>query len=702
MYKQLKIHKNIKTVIITSLMLLFMLICYEKVYAKETVSAPKELQIFNPQVDTILLKWNTVQNANQYYVYMSTSKSSNYELVCSISSNKLLLKGLKDNTTYYFKVYANGNGGLSNSSNIVSGKNNIKGIDVSYHNGIIDWQKVKASGLVDFAIIRCGYGDKDLSQDDIKFVYNVDECSKAGIPMGVYLYSYALNMAQAQSEADHVLQMIGGKKFDYKVWYDLEDSNTTGKLGASTIGDIAQTFCNSMTNAGFDVGIYANKYWFTSILTDSRFNNWPKWVAQYNNECTYDGVYIMWQYTSDGAVPGVDGRVDVNYAFTGVYADMSNASTYDVSNGFQHLLPAPGNVKTTIVNKNKVVLTWNKSESSEKYIIYRSTKSDTGFVKIAETTKTAFTDSKIPSGVSYYYKILAQNSKTTSEYSDVASAKLYVNQPSSLTAEVKSYNKIKLTWAASSDATGYEIYRSRTLNGTYSKIATTKIRSYVNSGVITGQRYYYKVRAIKAVNGGTANVYSQFTNVVNDKAMLNQPTNVKATSSGYNTLKLTFSPVVGATSYEIYRSISKNGTYKLINITNSTTFYSTNLTTGFTYYYKVKAIRQQSIISKSAFSEKVWRTPKLGTARDLKVTSESYGTAGLSWLSVNGANGYMVYRCSKLYGTYTKFAQVNTNQCTDTNRNSGKTYYYKVRAYRYVNGKLRFGEWSMVKKATIR
>lgn len=368
----------------------------------------------------------------------------------------------------------------------------------------------------------------------------------------------------------------------------------------------------------------------------------------------------------------------------------------------QHKLPEPGNVRTTIINKNKVVITWDGTAETEKYIIYRSNYPDSGFQKIAETTKTTYTDEKIPSGVSYYYRVQACNSKDSSVYSSAAGAKLYANQPSDVNVEVTDYNKIKLTWTASSDATGYEIYRAQTSAGSFVKIATTSDNFYVNNNITTGQRYYYKIRAIRTV-GNNEYVYSLFTGVVNAKAVLNEPLNVKADAAGYNTVKVTYSPVAGATGYEIYRSISKNGTYRLIKTTTATTFYNTNLTTGFTYFYRVKAIRKQSsLTSKSEFSEKVWKSPKLGTVYNLKAASNAYRTAELSWAGVNGASGYDVFRCSKANGTYTRAGRVKTNSFSEQNRPSGNSYYYKVRAYRYVNGKIKYGAWSAPKKITIK
>ena len=100
-----------------------------------------------------------------------------------------------------------------------------KVIDVSYHNGTIDWEKVKAAG-VDGAILRCGYGDNIASQDDKQWKRNADECTRLGIPFGAYLYSYAKSTAQAKSEAEHALRLIKGYKLSYPVYYDLEEHGT--------------------------------------------------------------------------------------------------------------------------------------------------------------------------------------------------------------------------------------------------------------------------------------------------------------------------------------------------------------------------------------------------------------------------------------------------------------------------------------------
>lgn len=205
-----------------------------------------------------------------------------------------------------------------------------KGIDVSHHQGTIDWQKVKNDGI-DFAIIRCGYGGNYTSYDDRQWLRNVSECERLGIPYGVYLYSYSENVEDAKSEAAHVLRLLKGHNPVYGVYYDLEDENTTGKVSNTTIGTIAKTFCDQISASGYKVGIYASKYWWQSKLTSSVFKNekWSKWVAQYNTSCTYEGTYDMWQCTSEGTVDGINGPVDLNFWMTDSEPDEDAVSVAD-------------------------------------------------------------------------------------------------------------------------------------------------------------------------------------------------------------------------------------------------------------------------------------------------------------------------------------------------------------------------------------
>lgn len=217
---------------------------------------------------------------------------------------------MKDRGDANYAARATTNSGWPNDPKAI-----CKGIDVSYHNGTIDWKKVKQSE-VEYAIIRCGYGTNDKNQDDKKWEENVKGCIDNNIPYGVYLYSYADTVEKASSEADHAIRLLQGKKLKYPVYYDLEEDKLRDKISKKTIADIAQTFCDKLSAKGYTVGIYANKDWLTNYLTDSRFNNWTKWVAQYNTVCNYKGKYDMWQCSSTGRVPGISGNVDLNYSYS--------------------------------------------------------------------------------------------------------------------------------------------------------------------------------------------------------------------------------------------------------------------------------------------------------------------------------------------------------------------------------------------------
>lgn len=189
-----------------------------------------------------------------------------------------------------------------------------KGIDVSEHNRKINWEKVKTDGI-DFAIIRCGYGSDDKSQDDKYWQYNVSECERLGIPYGVYLYSYANTKEKAESEAKHVLRLLKGHSPAYPVYYDLEDDKCTLPLSSKEKAEFATIFCNTVSASGYSVGIYSNLNWWNNYLTDPAFNNasWSKWVAQYYTSCTYKGTYDIWQCTDIGNIDGITGYVDVNF-----------------------------------------------------------------------------------------------------------------------------------------------------------------------------------------------------------------------------------------------------------------------------------------------------------------------------------------------------------------------------------------------------
>ncbi len=178
-------------------------------------------------------------------------------------------------------------------------------IDVSEHNGDINWNAVKADG-VDYALIRCGFGQNIESQDDKYFHINMEGALNAGIKVGVYFYSYASDGDSAAGEAEHCLRLIEGYKnqLSLPVFYDLEEDKCKAKAY-----EIYTMFAGILNEAGYNVGCYASQYWFDTVLKPVPIDY--AWVAKWGGEQPCWGEDV-WQFTDKGYCAGVGGYVDCN------------------------------------------------------------------------------------------------------------------------------------------------------------------------------------------------------------------------------------------------------------------------------------------------------------------------------------------------------------------------------------------------------
>ena len=235
----------------------------------------------------------------------------------------------------------------------------FKGIDVSRHQGSIDWEKVKSSG-VQFALLRAGYGSDREGQADARFLQNVAGCEAVGLPWGAYLYSYAMSIGEAKSEADHLLRLLRGKKPSYPIVIDMEDAGgykaKRGGISRQLATDIVGTVCAELEAAGYYAMWYANRDWHQNRLCADQLAKYDFWLAHWGVE----GPSLpcgIWQHTSDGAVPGVSGRVDCNIAYKDYPAIIKAAGLNGWEKGGENeLAPAPapapsepeGNVSYTV------------------------------------------------------------------------------------------------------------------------------------------------------------------------------------------------------------------------------------------------------------------------------------------------------------------------------------------------------------------
>ena len=203
---------------------------------------------------------------------------------------------------------------------IQEGRNNAKfGIDVSKWNKEIDWDRVKQAG-VEFAIIRLGYRGATTGAlvEDPYFEKNMKGAASAGIPVGVYFFTQAVDAVEAVEEASMVITLCRNYKLDYPVFIDTEGLGGNGRADGLDIQartGVCAAFCKTIEGAGYRAGVYSSRNWYNGMLDVSVLNDYIIWLAEYRDSPLYQGYYHMWQYTSGGKVDGIEGNVDFNLSY---------------------------------------------------------------------------------------------------------------------------------------------------------------------------------------------------------------------------------------------------------------------------------------------------------------------------------------------------------------------------------------------------
>lgn len=340
----------------------------------------------------------------------------------------------------------------------------------------------------------------------------------------------------------------------------------------------------------------------------------------------------------------------------------------------------------------KPILTWNKVDGAVKYEVYRAVGEDGTFKHLFTTTGTRMTNTSAQAGVMYSYQVRAITANgTQGAFSAPVSSACTLAQTDLTVVIRKSDGKPILTWDKVDGATGYEVYRATSKDGTYTKIYTAKGTKLVNSSAKTGQRYYYKVRAIMGEDAFTA-AFSNIVKATPIQGPLCAPSTKLTIVSSNGKPRLTWNKVDGAVKYEVYRAIGKNGTFKRLFTTTGTRMTNTSAEVGETYYYKVRAIANDG--GKSDFSATKRKTCDCARPT-VKITLRSDGAPVLTWNKIDGATGYEVYRATSKDGTYTKIYTAKGTKLTNGSAKAGQRYYYKVRAI-HADNKYATGAFSSI------
>ena len=351
-----------------------------------------------------------------------------------------------------------------------------------------------------------------------------------------------------------------------------------------------------------------------------------------------------------------------------------------VSVTYKQTLPAP-TVTGGNDSQGRPTLKWKAVSGAAKYEVYRARSKDGDYIKYSTVTGTSYTNtSYIENGNTYYYKVRALKSDgTAGAWSSIVAVtyKQTLSAPA-VTGGNDAQGRPTLTWKAVTGAAKYEVYRARSLNGDYIKYSTVTGTSYTNTSYIEdGNTYYYKVRALGS--DGTAGAWSSIV-AVTYKQTLSAPA-VTGGNDSQGRPTLTWKAVSGAAKYEVYRARSKDGTYTKYSTTTGTAYTNSSyLTSGATYYYKVRALDANG--NAGPYSAVVSVTCRLKlTAPSVTGGNDAQGRPTLKWNAVSGAAKYEVYRARSMNGDYVKYSTVTGTSYTNTSYlANGTTYYYKVRA----------------------
>lgn len=292
-------------------------------------------------------------------------------------------------------------------------------------------------------------------------------------------------------------------------------------------------------------------------------------------------------------------------------------------------LTAPKTVKTTISSSSSMKITWSKVTGASGYQIYRATSAKGNYQLIKATTagKYSYVNTKLTPGKTYYYKVRAYKtsgkSKAYGSFSKAISGKIMPATVSNEKGKLTSYEGATLTWGTVKYVSGYQVYMATSSSGKYTLVKQTKSNSYKVSGLEPGKTYYFKIRGY--ILNGSKKIYGGFAPVIKVKPNLSVPEAVIVSGVMEGIIEISWDPSDGADGYEIYKSVSKSGTYDLVTATTETNYEDSELELGRTYYYKIRAYRM--VGETTVYSQ--YSTATGGSVPDPNLTSISLDQSDL-------------------------------------------------------------------------
>lgn len=549
----------------------------------------------------------------------------------------------------------------------------VYGMDVSQHNGKINFKKAKRDGI-EFVFIRVGYTGYTKSSFslnlDKKYKTYIKDATKAGLKVGVYWYSQSTKVSEAKKEAKALLKAIKGYSITMPVVFDYEFADTkkgrldSAKLSKTNMTANALAFLNAVSNAGYDACIYASENFLGEHLYANQISSSFKvWLANYSSKTNYKGDYEFWQHTAKGRVSGMRGNVDINFWYKGENSTYLGTQVYTGA-------PIECGVYAAIDGRELV--------ENVDYTLTYSNNINIGTAHITlngigehKGLKQNYTFNIVPDKVKNVAHISSENTSLKLSWNSVSGADAYV-----ITAE--SINNIK----------------------TFTKTVYGRTEGEID-GLIDGNEYIVTVRALGYDSKGNA-LSGEPSDYISSKTTGNKVSGVKVSARAEKSITLSWYRIADCESYTVYQYDSASKDYKLVGKTdgNTDSLKISNLKQGVSYKFTVCANKENRQCEPSvAFSAVT--VPKKVSNKSAK--SKKSRRINYSFKKVS-ATGYQ-YQWSTHRNFKSNFLTKSTKstKITIKTAQSRRRYYVRVRAYKTEpGGKKIYGKWSNVKSVRVK
>ena len=571
----------------------------------------------------------------------------------------------------------------------------VQGIDVSVHNGILDFAKIKKEG-VNFVIMRVGYtgwGEKFSTAPDTRFATYYRDAKAAGLDVGVYFFSQAKTESEAVAEANYTLSLIKGLSMDLPVYFDYEFETkddgsdgrllaawNNGKLNKRKMTDNVKAFCDTIRKGGYVPGLYSNTDWLNNKLYyDELDNTYPIWNAHYTGYssktqkygCTsYPGNLQMWQYSSRGVISGHNGvYFDCNFMYKELMDQYMSGSSFAVSKiksrayTGKEIKPA---LTVTAYGKELV-------KGEDYYVTFENN------IEIGKA----------------YVTVIGVN-----EYAACKSVRKAFNIVPSKVANLaqtdKAETSISFKWNKHADASKYRI---QTGDGTsFTTLADVTGTSYTIKNLSPCQSMYVRVAAVKTI--GKTEYLGKYSTPVQMICQPRKVTGIKNTTVKTDSIRLQWTKQAYASHYNIYEYDNAAKKYKLIFKASKNYYTVKKLEKNSKHIFKVRAVKipdsGSQLISAPSAAFTAYTSPDAPEIVSAASSKEKRIT--VKWKRAASADGYEIM-WSTTKGFTSNFLSVyNTKNTavtkTLTTSQSNKKYYVHVRSYKLHDGKKVYSSWS--------